>query len=154
MLTLACAEVCHSYILTTTIFNIYSGGCIYLSILCIVLKETLLCTKSLSSTFLKLALQAFYQAKSVTILALNLLTLVQLNVFLYQRQLFYTVTCVISRKQLPDLSSLRGCNYMKGLNEDVKLRLEFLPQNMSCFSLVYFSIPHSFQDAAVQPHRL
>lgn len=67
------------YILTTTIFNIYSGGCTYLSILCIVLKRNAACTKSLNSTFLKLALQAFYQAKSVTILALNLLTLVQLK---------------------------------------------------------------------------
>ena len=93
-LTPACAEVCRSYILTTTIFNIYSGGCTYLNILCIVLKkEMLLCTKSLNSTFLKSALQAFYQAKSVTILALNLLTLVQLksDVFLYQRLLFYTL---------------------------------------------------------------
>lgn len=26
----ACAEVYHSYISTTTIFNIYSGGCTYL----------------------------------------------------------------------------------------------------------------------------
>ena len=54
----ACAEVCHSYISTTIIFNIYSGGCIYLNILCIVLKM-LLCTKSLSSTFLRSALRAF-----------------------------------------------------------------------------------------------
>lgn len=42
MLTLACAEVCHSYILTTTIFNIYSGGCTYLNILCIVSRNAAL----------------------------------------------------------------------------------------------------------------
>lgn len=52
----------------------------------------LLCNKSLSSTLVELALQSFYQAKSVSKLALDL-TLVQLknDIFLYQRLLFYTL---------------------------------------------------------------
>lgn len=52
----------------------------------------LLCNKSLSSTLVELALQGFYQAKSVSKLALDL-TLVQLknDIFLYQMLLFYTL---------------------------------------------------------------
>lgn len=56
----------------------------------------LLYTKSLSSTFLKLALQAFYQAKSITILALNLLTLVQLK-----GDVFFSVPKVIVLYSVP-----------------------------------------------------
>lgn len=68
--TLWPVQKCYSYILTTTIFNIYYSGCTYLNTLCIILKM-LLCTSNVNNTILKSALQALKGA-FVGALGLNL----------------------------------------------------------------------------------
>lgn len=116
---LACAELSHPYVLTTTIFNIYSFGCTYLNIFWI--EKMLLCTDRFSRTFLTLALQtSFLQNKTCYFTCLYFNTSLFRSVFFFLYQRLFCLWVV--ENSFLTYSLLRECKWSS--NEGINSRLE------------------------------
>ena len=129
---------CLCYISTTTIFNIYYGGRIYLNILCIVLKEkktnkkrSVFLLKNVQSAILKLARQAFNGWNALFDLAFDTTT-VKKSCFSNPRLTLHTLH-LCEEEQNPFWDLFSWSQLYEVLHGSVLLMLEITQPELICF---------------------